>query len=444
MIGAERWRRARSAIAGGATPRVVLAVGYAVFLIYAYPGYMTAEAADQLVDARAELFTDWYSPAMSELWWLVEWGITGPFGMLVVQSALLLGGAYHLLRRAMSPRAAALAAAGVLLFPPVLAPIAAIWRDGQMAGFLLAGTAALTSPRRGVRIVGLGLLVVACAMRDVAAFAALPVVVVGFAWRDDQRRWTRYPIAVAAWAVVAIAAAWLNAGLADAVTERPQLALATSDIVGVLRYAGPVGDAELARDLAGTGLVATHDIQARASQLYNHADDAMAGPERLFDPPAAPGDRAALLAARRALAWHHRGAYLAARWHVFYRTLGLSRATRAGPVYTSLLFSPEHRAATGHAATHGWIQDRLTRFVQYLGRRFLFHPYLYFIVALVLLPLAVVRRQRDAAMLLASGLACELSLFVLASAPDRSSHWMIVCTALGIVIMIARRITARS
>jgi len=443
VTGSERWRGARAAIAERATPRVVLAVGYAVFLIYAYPGYMTAEAADQLIDARAGSFTDWHSPAMSELWRLVEWGVAGPFGMLVVQSGLVLGGAYHLLRRAMSPRAAAVAAAAVLLFPPVLAPIAAIWRDGQMAGFLLAGAAAVTSPRRGVRIAGLGLVLVACAMRDAAAFAALPLVVVGFAWRDGQRRWTRYPIAVAAWAVIAIAAVGLDAALTDAVSERPQLALAASDIVGVLRYAGPIGDAELARDLAGTRLVAQHDIQAHARRLHDGAG-VMAGPDRLFDAPETPGDRAAVLAARRALAWHHRGAYLAARWHMFYRTLGLSRATRARPVYTSFLFIPDHRAATGHAATHGWIQDRLTRAVQYLGRRFLFHPYLYFVVALVLLPLAVVRRQRDAAMLLASGLAGELSLSVLADAPDRSSHWMIVCTVLGIVIMIARRITARS
>lgn len=424
-------------IAGCATPRKILVAGYLLFLLYAYPGYLSTESADQLVDARTGSFTDWYSPVMSEVWRLVEWVVTGPFGMLALQSTLVLGGAYHLLRRVVPARAAAIAACGVLLFPPVLAPIAVVWRDSQMAGYLLAGAAAVTSSRRAIRLIGLGLILLACAIHDGAVFAALPVVVLGFAWRDGQRWWARGVIAAAAWAAIAIGAAWLDSALADAVTERPRVALAASDIVGVLRYSAPIDDGEL----AGTGVVVQGGVQERVRALSPRPEESVDGIRGMFGVPDTPEGRASLFAARRALVLAHRRAYLAARWHVFYRLLGLSSSALPAPVYASFVESPGHRAAIGHAATHGWVQRLLVKCVRPLGRTFLFRPYLYLIAAFVLLPIAVITRQRDAAMVLASGIAYELSWFFLAAtAAYRLSHWMILCSCLAAALLIARRV----
>jgi hypothetical protein len=436
VTGFGEWCRARAMIPGCATPRKILVAGYLLFLLYAYPGYLGTESVDQLVDARAGSFTDWYSPVMSEVWRLVEWVVTGPFGMLALQSTLLLGGAYHLFRRVVPARAAAIAACGMLVFPPVLAPIAVVWRDSQMAGYLLAGAAAVTSSRRAIRLVGLGLILLACAMRDAAVFAALPVVVLGFAWRDGQRWWARGAVAAAAWAAIAIGAAWLNGALADAVTERPGVALAASDIAGVLRYSAPIDDARLARELAGTGVV----VQGGAQALYARSEAASDGGRGMLGVPDTPEGRASLFAARRALLLAHRGAYLTARWHVFYRLLGLSSSVPA-PVYASFVESPGHRAAIGHAATHGWVQRLLVKCVRPLGGTFLFRPYLYLIAAFVLLPIVVITRQRDTAMVLASGIAYELSWFFLAATADyRLSHWMILCSCLAAALLIARRV----
>jgi hypothetical protein len=438
------WRRIRAAIDRRVTPRAVLLAGYVVFVIYAYPGYLTTESADQLIDGRVGAFTDWHAPAMSLIWGLVELVVTGPVGMLVLQSALVLGGAYALLRRALPARPAAISAALLLVFPPVMATLAVVHRDAQMAGWLLAGAAAVTSPRRAIRGVGLALLALACAMRDTAVFAALPIAALGFTWRDGDRGVRRAAIAVVAWAAVAIAGRGLDAALIDAPTEREAVARAVTDIVGVLRYAPPLDDAALVRELAGTGLAVQSGIQARARALTARGE-ALAGPDRLFDPAATPAARARLFAARRALIGAHPGAYLAARWHVLYRALGLSRATPLQPVYVAFVGDASHRASLGHRASHGRLQRVLNGQLRHLARTPLFHPSLYLAVALALLPLAALRRQHDAARLLASGIAHELALFVLAGEPEyRLSHWMITATSLAVALMIARRIATRS
>src|SRR6185295_1522128 len=243
----DAWRRVRAAVDRRATPRTLLVAGFLVFLLYAYPGYLTTESANQLVDARTGNFTDWQSPVMSGVWWVVEGVVAGSFGMLALQSALVFAGAYHLIRRVVPARAAALAACCVLLWPPVLAPLAVVWRDGQMAGFLLAGAAAVISPRRPWKLVGLALLLLGCAMRDAAAVAALPVIVLGFAWRDGQRSGSRAAIAVVVWAAVALGAGWLDDALTASVTQRPQVALATADIAAMLRFGPTLDDAELQR-----------------------------------------------------------------------------------------------------------------------------------------------------------------------------------------------------
>ena len=77
--------------------------------------------------------------------------------------------------------------------------------------------------------------------------------------------------------------------------------------------------------------------------------------------------------------------------------------------------------------------------MRWLSTGVLFRPYVYLAIALILLPLALRRRERAAVVLLASGIAYELALFVVTSdAEYRYSHWMIVATLLAVVVLIAR------
>jgi hypothetical protein len=427
-----------------ATPRVILAIGWIGFLLYAYPGFMTTEAVDQLVDARGGAYTDWHSPVMTEIWRWIDYAVSGPAPMLVVQGTLLVAGMYHLLVRAMSARAAAISASALLVFPPVLATTAVISPESLLAGFLASGAAAIASKRRVVQLAGLGLLLLASRLREGAWLAVLPIVVLGLAWRAEAAGWRRYLIAAGVWLVLVAGAIGLHRRVIDAETGRRELALATRDIAGVLRFSGPIDDAELVRAFAGVALVPAADLQRGARRWYVHVDDLTDGPYRLFDRPESPEARHRIFAARGRLVRAHVGAYLRYRWRAFARVLGLGGIKPRGVVYARFTEVPVQRVNLSFAARYSVIQRALVHLMQRLAATAVFHPFVYFGVALITLPLALVRRQRDAVMLLASALGYELAvMFVTVDVEFGSSHWMIIATALAVVMLIARGVGSR-
>src|SRR5262245_52258177 len=177
------------------SPITILGLGFVAFVIYGFPGYMSTDSAAQLAQARSDIFTDAHPPIMAVEWAVLDAIVAGPILMLLVQGALFLGGVYGVLVRALTPRTAAIVAVGVLLFPPVLTPMAVIWKDSQMAAFLVAGTALLLDERRRRRMIGFGLIAAGCAFRYNAVAAALPLLVLLFVWKPDIRGWRRYAIA---------------------------------------------------------------------------------------------------------------------------------------------------------------------------------------------------------------------------------------------------------
>lgn len=416
-----------------------------MFLLYAYPGYMSGDSVNQLLDSRLGTFNDWHSPTMTEVWRLVGFAIAGPFGMLALQSLLLLVGAHALIARTVAARTAAVLASGVLVFPPVMTTMAVIGQDSQMAGFLVAGLAAITSQRRSAQLCGLGLLALASAMRVSAAFAVLPMLV-GLALHADRAlpaRWRRCAVALVAWAAVWLGAVGLDAGLRSEATGHTRLELAMTDLVGVLRYAGPIDDNEVRELLAGVPARGTA-LQARAREHYAHPDGVTAGPDRLFDPPTDAADRDAVAAVQRRLALAYPAAYLTHRWHVLYRLLGLSRRPVGELIYTGSAGSAAQSDNALHVARHSAVQRAAIAVVKATAWTPLFSPYVYVIAAIVMLPLAVRRRQIAAAVLLASGLGYELTLSVVAVHPQPAlSHWLITATSLAGALWIAQAVSVR-
>jgi hypothetical protein len=216
--------------------RFVLVVGGLSFVAYAYPGLMTFDSVDQLAEARSGFFTDAHPPAMAAVWRALDALVPGPFLMLLLQGITFLAGSYLVLRRALSPRAASVIAALVLLFPPVLSPMAFVWKDSLMAGCLLLGTALVLQPSRGWRVAGLACYALATAVKYNAFAATLPLVVLLFQWRATDG-WRRYAIATAAWLGVSAAAAGANAALVDQSMHFWHSSLAVADIVGVIAHA---------------------------------------------------------------------------------------------------------------------------------------------------------------------------------------------------------------
>jgi hypothetical protein len=420
------------------TPNRVLAGAYALFLVYAFPGYMSPDSIMQLEQARSLQYSDWHPPAMAALWTLAETIVAGPTGMLLLQGALFLAGSYRLLRRYMPERIAALAAGAILVFPPVLAPMAVIWKDPLMASLFVIGASCLVEGRRWPAAVLLGL---GCAMRANAPAAALPLVVL--LWPSAQIGWRRVAIAFAAWCAITAGAL----GVDRVLTRVPQHAwtcsLAPGDLGGIIRFSHHrYTDAELEAILAGTPLMVHDDIEAQTRKIYTPVTwwPMANGDGRLFNWPETEAQRDAIGRAWWVLVRDNPGAYLWHRWKVFQEVLGVTKNPVFDPVWTL----HEGSAKLHHDASSGRLQRVLAATAHWLAEHTpLFRPYLYVLLALALL--VVCWRQRDLVALLASGLVYELTMLPFAPSPDyRYSHWLVVCAVIALAAAISSRRCGRA
>jgi len=168
-------------------PAAILALAWSWFLLYADPGAITFDALDALIQARSGSYRDDQPASYPALWHLVEHVVAGPFGMLALQSLAFLGGLYLIMRRTFAARGAAIAAAAMFVFPPVMMPMTAIWKDSLMAGFLVLGIGLLLATNRRLRVLGLVAMLAATAIRYNGAAATLIPIVLLFDWGLRRR-----------------------------------------------------------------------------------------------------------------------------------------------------------------------------------------------------------------------------------------------------------------
>ncbi|HUJ63378.1 MAG TPA: hypothetical protein VLX92_32995 [Kofleriaceae bacterium] len=432
----------------GLPPLAILGAAWLFALIYAFPGIMTFDSSDQLDQGRANFYSDGHPPVMAKLWRYVDAIIPGPFGMLVIQTVALAAGLYLMFRRALPARRAAVAAAAVFVFPPVLAPMAVVWKDAPMAGFLMLGLAGVLAGRRVHRVLGLVALWLATAVRYNAFAATAPLVVLCFTWPGVTRWYARYGLALAAWLAITASAFGANAALTDVEMHYWQSSLAVFDIAGTLDHVdGTIPDDELRQTLAGTRILVDKDIHAaiRAAYKPGNFDTLLVGPGHLWDLPVqgstpAPDDQ--LDAITRAF-WDvvtaHPGAYLRHRAALGDELFGVHQGSLSKVVRTHASqldgYLQNQHLSTG-AST---VQRALQRAMLWIAHRTpLFRPWIYLVLALI--ALAFVRRDRELVALLLSGIGLEASLFVLAPTPDfRYSHWLVLATVVAIALAAVRR-----
>jgi hypothetical protein len=420
-------------------PRTVLTIGYVALLVYGFPGYMSTDSVVQLVEARKLRFTDGHPPLMAAEWAVLEKFFTGPILMLLLQGALFLGGLYLLFQRIVRPNAAAWLATAVLVFPPVLLPMAVIWKDSQMAAYLVMGAALLLHPRLRLRIVGLVCLFVACALRHNAFAAVVPLVFCLFEWRAGIRWWKRI-VVVGGATVLLLAAAY---GVSRLLTSQHiKLTPVFQDIVGVMARTDEKPDAQWVEILRGTPLVGTTEIQERARKLHakNGAYHIVQGQNRLFDNPSTPEHWDALSRVWKELVLEDPGAYLLSHWDKLAVLLGLGLDPIAPhPVWNLFLEDNDTILEINHGATWSRLQYQLGEGFKWLHEHTsLFAPYIYALLALILL--AVCARDRVTIAFFTSGLLYELSFFPVGANPDyRYSHWMITSCCIAIAILFIHR-----
>ncbi len=425
------------------SPATCLILGWWLFFVYAYPGYLSPDSVVQLTQGRAGTYSNWHPPVMAAMWGVLDRIISGPFLMLVAQSGAFLFGLYAILKHAMSARTAAIMASLILLFPPVLTSMAVIWKDSQMAGYLLAGVACMLAKRRPVRVVGCLFFVVATAVRITAPAATLPLVFGLFVWRDGWVWWKRYPLAVVVWLAITLTAFRANTALTDKQEHTWHTAVAIHDIAGTLYRSRAHSDAELQEILRGTHLRVTTNIQQAMRRNYtsynfwtlNHGDDpvfAEVPTEAQLEPVAR---------AWQTIVTSNPLAYFYHRLRVSKALLGLDRRVLGwGSVWDGFENGVARWDSIEFQSTHSAWQKLWVDSLMSIATSRLFRPYVYLLLALLLLPLA---RHRLAFWLLAGGLGCEASFFAGAASPDfRYSHWMIVSTITAGVILFAHRYRA--
>jgi len=427
-------------------PWCVLAIAWLMIVLYAFPGQMTQDSWDHLTEARKNVFTDAHPPVMDLLFRWLDAVIAGPFLILVLQTTALVVGLARILAATFTRRAAAWLTLGLVLYPPIMTPMAVAWKDSVMAGCLVLGVAALQRKQRALALVA---LFAATAVRYNAFAATLPLIVLCFEWRPGARAVSRYAVAFVVWLAITMSAAGVNRWLTDQPMYYWQSSLTVHDIVGTLSLVpGERSDAELERLFAGTGLLIHHDIHKALRAHYrpdnflpiiNEPSPLWGLPNNGFV-PAPASVRAAITRAWWEVITSEPAAYLHHRLAVMYEVISIGpRKMPAAVIRRDAYRWPEYAHQMGQGTGWSALQGLWTRLLRAVVRATpVFEPWIYLAISLLLLPLA--RRQRDVLALLCSGLVLESTLVLLAPSADyRYSHWMVITTCLAVIVLTARR-----
>jgi hypothetical protein len=421
-------------------PYLVLAIGFTVFVVYSAPGFMSSDSAEQLMQARGiNELSDWHPPLMALEWRILDWIVSGPILMLLIQGALFLSGTYLLLKRAMGAFTASIVSVLVFLFPPVLSVMAVIWKDSQMAAFAIFGVAALTSERRAARFVGIIFLSIALGLRSNGAAAVCPLVLCVLQYRERAKFWMRArPFAV--FCAMFIGVQLANAAMRPAKAYAWHRSVAPFDLVGMIKYA-PASNDEILEHIRDTHPMETANLRMIAVATYYPQLGAytVISDRQIFSVPETKSQREAISAAWFRMLIDYPLAYLKHRWAVFRQIIGLANNDVFVPVYVEFAEADWHLAALDHHPARGGAQAILNSLVYDLRNTIIFRPYLYLALGLICLFGARSSAPPVVALLL-SGLLYECSLAIAAPSADyRYSHWMVVCVTISLVLIFAER-----
>ncbi|MBV8756648.1 MAG: hypothetical protein JO257_05220 [Deltaproteobacteria bacterium] len=424
-------------------PRWLVVAAWAVLFIYAFPGYLNWDSTSQMLQARHATYDDWHPPMMAAIWRVFELFVRGPALMLLLQTLLFSWGVYQTFRVRFAERAAAILAAIAITFPPVLVPMAVVWKDAQMAAMLLAGVMLAMRPGWGRRALGLAMLLVACGVRDNAPAALPPLMLVVVASWSVRSRLKIIAVGAAITIVVALTAIAINVKLTDVRQYPTSKSLQILDVAGTLCYAPPLSDDEIRAELPGVVLLPKDHLQRALCAAYDPRSwfrltfsDVSVFVQKPDEP-----DRAGRRAAWTHVMREYPGSYLYHRWQVMQEVLGLSPWPMWEPVCQSNVVPKEFTRKLSYDASLSFVQKVLGKEFVKLGETKLFRPWVYALLSLIVLAWAAWKRDAWLAALVGSGLLYELTYFFAASGPDyRYSHWMVVCCCIALATIFVERL----
>ena len=170
---------------------IICLAGFILSLVINYPGFMNYDSVQQLLEARAGAYSDMHPPFMSFLWHFTDSIVPGPFGMLIVKSALIWCGTYLISLFWFSDAHPILRFSPCLLvyYPPIFGISGAVITDILMWAFLIpaigiAGSIKPVSAATGYGCIpkfalGSMFLFAAILCRHNALIAVMPLVALG-------------------------------------------------------------------------------------------------------------------------------------------------------------------------------------------------------------------------------------------------------------------------
>jgi hypothetical protein len=417
-------------------PAALLATAWGLFVAYSWPGFMTWDSVNQLLQARSGHYGNWHPPIMARLWSVLDAIVAGPALMLVLQTSLFVVGLHGVIRRYAAPMRAAVVATVVFLFPPVFAPLSVIWKDSLMAAILLCAVAGLTSAARVPRLLAWLALMVVAALRHNAPILIVPITTMIVPYAARWSIWRRRALGASLGIAVSIAGMLVSWALAR-VDEHPFAnMIAMSDLAAVITISEPMSDAEVRALVDGVPLVGAPGIQARLRALGAEDGDYVTlalGDQRVFDLVTTDAQSSAIVHAwRRAIAEHPR-TYLAHRARLLLNVLGFTR-TRSLPYVTPLSEDRRVVGYAGEARSYSSAQRAVARVLRRISRNIIFWPMLYVVLGIGLL--VILWRDPVQRGLLIGALGYELALFFLSPGGQeyRYSHWMITCVVIATTV----------
>jgi hypothetical protein len=467
--------------------------GFGISLFINFPGFMSWDSADQLVEARQGVYSDWHPPFMAVLWHFTDKIIHGPFGMLLIITALIWLGTllvtlYWFNKYRSTPLS--LLPAFIIFFPPVFSILGAIWKDNLMLGLLIIaiGTAGSIEPvsptRRSRTYVKLGivaiLLLMAMLARHNAGFAAAPIMMLSIA-RSIGKRPRLYRVAVSG--VIAVLVSVVLQLCAGRTTEslatyktNVWASLAIFDVAGII-YRMPdhqqqqISYGQVPDRIRGPGsldrLLETYspgnywnmfwtvrELRALRSN-DNSVNRAIIGNQPAFgcvmdkDPSAPPNnwfdtycfelteqEKVGLMKLWSTLVMHHPLAWLSHKLAVFRYLIGQHR-------YDSV-YMDQHPVDWGKEIYDGstpqlsYFQTKIKQMlVQFTP---IYRPWIYLVLTISVIAACVsslTERRFQIALIAASGLSYEGGIFLLAPSSDyRYSQYMIYTSIVALLLLM--------
>ena len=451
---------------------IICLAGFIVSLVINYPGFMSYDSVQQLLEARAGAYSDMHPPFLAFLWHFTDSIVPGPFGMLIVETALIWCGTYLISLFWFSDAHPILRLAPCLLvfYPPIFGISGAIWTDIMMWAFLtlaigMAGAIKPVSATTGYGCIpkfalGSIFLFAAILCRHNALFAVMPLVALGVvrglgADRSPRRLVAGSVIGGLVFAGMLFGASLVNNALTSYRVATLHVA-ALFDIAGVIHGLPDADEQKAIYDRVPAEAIGSGSLE---NLIHTYSPDNAA---TLFQPehpafrpepftqnkiineesPLSAQDRRALTNLWLETVFHHPLAWLRHRISVFEAVTGLHHDV------STMVFMKPNGYPDWVARIYGHHSPELNVFQKGVNwvlahsseQTFFWRPWCYLVLTVLLIGACLAFRtleRIEIALIAASGLAHEGGLFLFAPEHEfRFSHYMIYTSGLALLLFL--------